>query len=205
MDAALTHWINAAAGISPLLDKAMIGVSQIGVPLMVLAVVPAMVGEGRPLSCSSRGGFGRPGVSAGSCGQPVHSSLPASDTTLRCRCDASVDCAQRRLVVPVRSRDSRHCDCRGLCDASSSAPDDRASGHGIADLLVENLHRNALPDRHCRRSHHRRSGCHHGAAGLPGEVPAGQTGDRDSLGRCGSKPPGRRWLPAAESFIAPTP
>lgn len=39
MDAALTHWINAAAGISPFLDKAMIGVSQIGVPLMVLAVV----------------------------------------------------------------------------------------------------------------------------------------------------------------------
>ncbi|WP_095083731.1 phosphatase PAP2 family protein [Mesorhizobium sophorae] len=39
MDAALTHWINAAAGISPVLDKALIGVSQIGVPLMVLAVV----------------------------------------------------------------------------------------------------------------------------------------------------------------------
>ncbi|MCZ8543870.1 phosphatase PAP2 family protein [Mesorhizobium qingshengii] len=39
MDAALTHWINAAAGISPFLDKAMVGVSQIGVPLMVLAVV----------------------------------------------------------------------------------------------------------------------------------------------------------------------
>ena len=39
MDAALTHWINAAAGISPLLDKAMVGISQIGVPLMVLAVV----------------------------------------------------------------------------------------------------------------------------------------------------------------------
>jgi undecaprenyl-diphosphatase len=39
MDAALTHWINAAAGISAFLDKAMIGVSQIGVPLMVLAVV----------------------------------------------------------------------------------------------------------------------------------------------------------------------
>lgn len=38
MDAALTHWINAAAGISPFLDKAMIAVSQIGVPLMVLAV-----------------------------------------------------------------------------------------------------------------------------------------------------------------------
>jgi len=38
MDAALTHWINAAAGIGPFLDKAMIGVSQIGVPLMVLAV-----------------------------------------------------------------------------------------------------------------------------------------------------------------------
>ncbi|MER8639586.1 phosphatase PAP2 family protein [Mesorhizobium sp. M1365] len=39
MDAALTHWINAAAGLSPFLDRAMIGVSQIGVPLMVLAVV----------------------------------------------------------------------------------------------------------------------------------------------------------------------
>ncbi|MER8375332.1 phosphatase PAP2 family protein [Mesorhizobium sp. M1406] len=39
MDAALTHWINAEAGISPFLDKAMIGVSQIGVPLMVVAVV----------------------------------------------------------------------------------------------------------------------------------------------------------------------
>src|SRR5437868_15102627 len=39
MDATLTHWINAAAGISPFLDRAMIGVSQIGVPLMVLAVV----------------------------------------------------------------------------------------------------------------------------------------------------------------------
>ncbi|MER8399926.1 phosphatase PAP2 family protein [Mesorhizobium sp. M0306] len=38
MDAALTHWINAAAGFSPFLDRAMIGVSQIGVPLMVLAV-----------------------------------------------------------------------------------------------------------------------------------------------------------------------
>ena len=39
MDAALTHWINAAAGISPFLDRAMISVSQIGVPLMVLAAV----------------------------------------------------------------------------------------------------------------------------------------------------------------------
>ncbi|QND68448.1 phosphatase PAP2 family protein [Mesorhizobium loti] len=38
MDAALTHWINAAAGISPFLDKAMIAASQIGVPLMVLGV-----------------------------------------------------------------------------------------------------------------------------------------------------------------------
>ncbi|RWM15703.1 phosphatase PAP2 family protein [Mesorhizobium sp.] len=38
MDAALTHWINSAAGVSPLLDRIMIGVSQIGVPLMVLAV-----------------------------------------------------------------------------------------------------------------------------------------------------------------------
>ena len=39
MDAILTHWINAAAGLHPALDKAMIGISQIGVPLMVLAVV----------------------------------------------------------------------------------------------------------------------------------------------------------------------
>jgi membrane-associated phospholipid phosphatase len=38
MDAALTHWINTAAGASPLLDRAMITISQIGVPLMVLAV-----------------------------------------------------------------------------------------------------------------------------------------------------------------------
>jgi len=38
MDASLTHWINAAAGASPLLDRAMIAISQIGVPLMVLAV-----------------------------------------------------------------------------------------------------------------------------------------------------------------------
>ncbi|RWM08413.1 MAG: phosphatase PAP2 family protein [Mesorhizobium sp.] len=38
MDAALTHWINSAAGVSPLLDRIMIAVSQIGVPLMVLAV-----------------------------------------------------------------------------------------------------------------------------------------------------------------------
>ncbi|MBZ9813857.1 phosphatase PAP2 family protein [Mesorhizobium sp. CA7] len=39
MDATLTHWINAAAGLHPLLDRAMIGISQIGVSLMVLAVV----------------------------------------------------------------------------------------------------------------------------------------------------------------------
>ncbi|CDX41227.1 conserved membrane hypothetical protein [Mesorhizobium plurifarium] len=38
MDASLTHWINAAAGVSPLLDRAMITISQIGVPLMVIAV-----------------------------------------------------------------------------------------------------------------------------------------------------------------------
>jgi undecaprenyl-diphosphatase len=38
MDAALTHWMNAEAGVSPLLDMGMIGVSQFGVPLMVLAV-----------------------------------------------------------------------------------------------------------------------------------------------------------------------
>ncbi|MGX8011767.1 phosphatase PAP2 family protein [Mesorhizobium sp. ORM8.1] len=38
MDATLTHWINAAAGFHPVLDRAMVGVSQIGVPLMVLAV-----------------------------------------------------------------------------------------------------------------------------------------------------------------------
>lgn len=39
MDATLTHWLNAEAGLHPVLDKAMIGASQIGVPLMVLAVV----------------------------------------------------------------------------------------------------------------------------------------------------------------------
>ena len=39
MDATVTHWINASAGFHPVLDKAMTGVSQIGVPLMVLAVV----------------------------------------------------------------------------------------------------------------------------------------------------------------------
>jgi undecaprenyl-diphosphatase len=39
MDATFTHWINASAGLHPVLDKAMIGVSQIGVPLMVLAVI----------------------------------------------------------------------------------------------------------------------------------------------------------------------
>lgn len=39
MDASLTHWINSAAGVSPLLDRTMIAISQIGVPLMVLAVV----------------------------------------------------------------------------------------------------------------------------------------------------------------------
>lgn len=39
MDAILTHWINASAGLHPVLDKAMIGASQIGVPIMVLAVV----------------------------------------------------------------------------------------------------------------------------------------------------------------------
>ncbi|MDX8512694.1 phosphatase PAP2 family protein [Mesorhizobium captivum] len=38
MDASLTHWINSAAGVSPLLDRTMITISQIGVPLMVLAV-----------------------------------------------------------------------------------------------------------------------------------------------------------------------
>jgi undecaprenyl-diphosphatase len=38
MDATLTHWINAAAGLHPVLDRAMVGVSQIGVPFMVLAV-----------------------------------------------------------------------------------------------------------------------------------------------------------------------
>ncbi|MBZ9989409.1 phosphatase PAP2 family protein [Mesorhizobium sp. BH1-1-5] len=38
MDASLTHWINAAAGISPLLDRTMIAISQFGVPLMVIAV-----------------------------------------------------------------------------------------------------------------------------------------------------------------------
>ncbi|MBZ9863330.1 phosphatase PAP2 family protein [Mesorhizobium sp. CA12] len=39
MDATLTHWINALAGLHPVFDKAMIGISQIGVPLMVLTVV----------------------------------------------------------------------------------------------------------------------------------------------------------------------
>lgn len=39
MDAALTHWVNAEAGLSPILHRAMIGVSQFGVPLMVLAIV----------------------------------------------------------------------------------------------------------------------------------------------------------------------
>ena len=39
MDASLTHWINSAAGVSPLLDRMVIAISQIGVPLMVLAVV----------------------------------------------------------------------------------------------------------------------------------------------------------------------
>ena len=39
MDASLTHWINSAAGVSPLLDRTVIAISQIGVPLMVLAVV----------------------------------------------------------------------------------------------------------------------------------------------------------------------
>jgi undecaprenyl-diphosphatase len=39
MDATLTHWINASAGFHPVLDRAMIGVSQIGVPIMVLVVV----------------------------------------------------------------------------------------------------------------------------------------------------------------------
>nr|WP_281405935.1 phosphatase PAP2 family protein [Mesorhizobium sp. B3-1-7] len=38
MDASLTHWISAAAGISPLLDRTMIAISQFGVPLMVIAV-----------------------------------------------------------------------------------------------------------------------------------------------------------------------
>lgn len=39
MDVTLTHWINSAAGASPLLDSAMMAISQVGVPLMVLAVV----------------------------------------------------------------------------------------------------------------------------------------------------------------------
>jgi len=38
MDASLTHWINSAAGISPLLDRTVTTISQIGVPLMVIAV-----------------------------------------------------------------------------------------------------------------------------------------------------------------------
>ncbi|THD36148.1 MAG: phosphatase PAP2 family protein [Sphingomonas sp.] len=38
IDASLTHWINAAAGHSPLLDATMIAVATWGVPLLVLLV-----------------------------------------------------------------------------------------------------------------------------------------------------------------------
>lgn len=39
MDAAITHWINAAAGGNPVIDAVTIGLTQFGVPLIVLAVV----------------------------------------------------------------------------------------------------------------------------------------------------------------------
>lgn len=39
MDAAITHWINSAAGQYPFFDGVMIAVTRFGVPFMVLAVV----------------------------------------------------------------------------------------------------------------------------------------------------------------------
>lgn len=39
MDAEITHWINSFAGRSPLVDHIMIGITQIGVPLMIAVVV----------------------------------------------------------------------------------------------------------------------------------------------------------------------
>ena len=39
MDQAITRWINAPAGSSPLLDPFMVAASQFGVPLLVLLVV----------------------------------------------------------------------------------------------------------------------------------------------------------------------
>jgi undecaprenyl-diphosphatase len=39
MDEAITHWINAAAGSSTMLDAAMIGGTKLGVPLVVLCVI----------------------------------------------------------------------------------------------------------------------------------------------------------------------
>jgi undecaprenyl-diphosphatase len=39
MDQAITQWINTPAGISPMLDRIMIMITQFGAPLLVLAVV----------------------------------------------------------------------------------------------------------------------------------------------------------------------
>ena len=39
MDEAITHWINAAAGSSEILDTVMIAVTKLGVPLVVLCVI----------------------------------------------------------------------------------------------------------------------------------------------------------------------
>lgn len=39
MDEAITHWINAAAGSSEILDTVMIAVTKFGVPLVVLCVI----------------------------------------------------------------------------------------------------------------------------------------------------------------------
>ncbi|MDE3027921.1 MAG: phosphatase PAP2 family protein [Paracoccaceae bacterium] len=39
MDAEITHWINSFAGRSPLVDHIMIGITQIGVPVMIATVV----------------------------------------------------------------------------------------------------------------------------------------------------------------------
>ena len=38
MDAAITQWINSAAGTQPLIDLVMIALTRVGVPLMVLIV-----------------------------------------------------------------------------------------------------------------------------------------------------------------------
>ncbi|MBI1220428.1 MAG: phosphatase PAP2 family protein [Rhodobacteraceae bacterium] len=39
MDAEITHWINSFAGRNPIVDHIMIGITQIGVPLIVAIVV----------------------------------------------------------------------------------------------------------------------------------------------------------------------